>query len=176
MESNYITTVPPAVNPGEMFYVNVGVDTFSIICPMNITPSNRQICFTLKNTFPKNIQKGEQFAFTLPEADIENNVVSLIDQHYITIMPPKNVGRGDLNPPISGELPDFNGSLVGPNHSMFASNHNEPVYPEFFPNYSGMTGLPRPRFDAYLPVVGPNRERVRLPDSIPDEFPFEFPY
>ena len=70
------------------------------------------------------------------------------------------VGGGDLHPTFPGALPqgmpDFGqGSLVGPNHPLFSPNMggypDDPRAPPGWP-----VGMPRPRFDSFMPVPGPN--------------------
>ncbi len=94
--------------------------------------------------------------------------------------PPRSVydtGRGDLDPfpaagliaprPVGGMPPGQpgSGSLVGPNHPMFANppQFAPPYAPDgsdyFFPGGSVGPGgdlLPHPRFDPFGPVVGPH--------------------
>ena len=70
------------------------------------------------------------------------------------------VGMGDLHPTFPGAVPqgapDYGqGSLVGPNHPLFMPNMGGyPSDPRGAPGWPA--GAPRPRFDSFMPVPGPN--------------------
>lgn len=70
------------------------------------------------------------------------------------------VGGGDLHPTFPGAmphgLPDFGqGSEVGPSHPLFSPNMGG--YPADLRSPPGWpVGMPRPRFDSFMPVPGPN--------------------
>lgn len=70
------------------------------------------------------------------------------------------VGMGDLHPTFPGAapqgMPDYGqGSLVGPNHPLFMPAMGG--YPSDHRGAPGWpAGAPRPRFDSFMPVPGPN--------------------
>ena len=91
-----------------------------------------------------------------------------------------SIGAGDLHPPFPNITPHplpinnpSNGNLMGPDHPIFQPNYPDynGDYPDYNtggsgadypwgpegPNIPGwMPGLPRPRFDPFGPVPGPN--------------------
>ena len=80
------------------------------------------------------------------------------------------IGGGDLHPAFPGVIPQprgdqGQGSLVGPDHPLFNTpdygnpdSYADPACPPGWPH-----GMPRPRFDSFMPVPGPNGPNFGMP-------------
>ena len=85
------------------------------------------------------------------------------------------IGGGDLHPSFPGVIPQprgdqGQGSLVGPDHPLFKTpdygnpdpygrqSQYDPTCPPGWPQ-----GMPRPRFDSFMPVPGPNGPDFGMP-------------
>jgi hypothetical protein len=69
-------------------------------------------------------------------------------------------GPGGYNSSNPNNNNPFPGNMVGPDHPMFHPYHDPNLYApptSVFP-FPGSSGGPRPRFDPYVPITGPNQE------------------
>lgn len=140
---------------------------------------NRKIIELIRQIIPEAVPSDAKPPSVPPAAPLAfPTTIPLPSSSFVRPPPsisPYNSGRSDLDPfgtevnipRIAHPPPVGGGNLVGPNHPMFNPTGQDPNYNQdfnpFFPGNVPQPGyphyqIPRPRFDPFGPVPGPNSD------------------